>query len=87
MAVAAMVLTATPAVAQDAAADEEEAIVVTGSRIARPGLVSNSPIATIGGAELALQQPVNAEELLRNQPQFGAGDRPRKFNVATPRDP
>ncbi|MGH6950187.1 MAG: TonB-dependent receptor plug domain-containing protein, partial [Vitreimonas sp.] len=72
---AALALTATPAIAQEeAAAEGEEVIVVTGSRIARPGFTSNSPIATVGGAELALQQPVNVEELLRNQPQFGAGD-------------
>lgn len=74
-AAAAVAFTATPAAAQDdTAVEEEEAIVVTGSRIARPGFTSNSPIATIGGAELALQQPVNVEEILRNQPQFGAGD-------------
>lgn len=74
MAVAAVTLAATPAAAQDEPASEEETIVVTGSRIARPGFTSTSPIATIGGAELALQQPLNVEELLRNQPQFGAGD-------------
>ncbi|MBY0565446.1 MAG: TonB-dependent receptor [Hyphomonadaceae bacterium] len=74
-AAAAVTLAATPAVAQDdTAAVEDEEIVVTGSRIARPGFTSTSPIATIGGAELALQQPLNVEELLRNQPQFGAGD-------------
>lgn len=55
-------------------AGEEEAIVVTGTRIARPGFTSNSPIATIGAQELQLQQPVNVEELLRDQPQFSPGN-------------
>ncbi len=72
-AIAAAALTGTPAMAQDGA-DEEDAIVVTGSRIARPGFTSNSPIATIGGAELALQQPVDIEDLLRDQPQFASGN-------------
>ncbi len=73
-AAAAMVFTAAPATAQDSAGEEEDVIVVTGSRIARPGFVSNSPISTVGGAELALQQPVDVEEILRNQPQFGSGN-------------
>ena len=55
-------------------ADDDEAIVVTGSRIARPGFASNSPIATVGSEEIALQQPADIEELLRDQPQFAAGN-------------
>ena len=39
-----------PVQAQDAPADEGEAtIVVTGSRIARPNLESNSPVAVVTG--------------------------------------
>ncbi len=71
----AAVLVSTPAAAQDAgaSASEDEAIVVTGTRITRPGFTSASPISTIGEQELELQQPVNVEELLRNQPQFNSG--------------
>lgn len=70
MAAATVAAAATSAAAQEG--DDE--IVVTGTRIARPGFTSNSPIATVGGAELALQQPVDIEEVLRNQPQFGSGN-------------
>jgi len=47
---------AMPAFAQTAPAAEEaaqvEEIVVTGSRIARPDLVSSSPVATVGEKDL-----------------------------------
>lgn len=72
-AAAAAAVSATPAMAQDAAGAGEEEIVVTGSRIARPGFTSNSPIATIGAEELQLQQPTNIEEVLRDMPQFSPG--------------
>jgi iron complex outermembrane recepter protein len=75
---------AAPAFAQqDAAAEEEEVIFVTGSRIARPGFTSNSPIATVGAEEIALQQPVDVEELLRDQPQFAAGNGTNVNNGST----
>jgi|CXWL01.1.fsa_nt_gi outer membrane receptor protein involved in Fe transport len=60
------------AYAQDGA-EEEDTIVVTGSRIARPGFNSNSPITTVNAAELDLQQPVDIEEVLRGLPQFLPG--------------
>lgn len=63
---------APPAMAQ-ATGEDEDVIVVTGSRITRPGFTSASPIATVSGDELRLQQPVNIEELLRNQPSFSSG--------------
>lgn len=67
-------LTPSLAVAQEAEQiDESEAIVVTGTRITRPGFTSASPISTVSSEELRLQQPVNIEELLRNQPSFSAG--------------
>ncbi len=74
-AAAAAAFSAAPAAAQDAgaSASEDEAIVVTGTRITRPGFTSASPISTIGSEELELQDPVNVEELLRNQPQFSSG--------------
>ncbi len=83
LAAAAAALSATPAMAQDAGAEEEEAIVITGTRIARPGFTSNSPIATIGAQELTLQQPVDVEELLRDQPQFAAGNGSQVNNGAS----
>ncbi|WP_269713323.1 TonB-dependent receptor domain-containing protein [Caulobacter sp. NIBR2454] len=62
---------ATAAYAQDDTAVEE--IVVTGSRIARPDLVSSSPIATVGEKELQQQGVVNTENLLNTLPQAVPG--------------
>ncbi|MEQ1780140.1 MAG: TonB-dependent receptor [Hyphomonadaceae bacterium] len=67
-----------PASAQEtttaAAEKNEDVVVITGTRIAREGLVSSSPVMTVGQEELELKQPVNVEELLRNMPQFQAGN-------------
>lgn len=63
--------------AQEAAAPtavDEDEIVVTGSRIPRPGFTSNSPISTISEVELDLQQPVDVEQVLRTLPQFASGN-------------
>lgn len=71
LAAAAAAMSAAPAQAQD---NGDEEIVVTGTRIARPGFTSNSPIATVDAQELQLQQPVDVEQVLRNQPQFSTGN-------------
>jgi len=52
-----------------AAAPEAESIIITGSRIARPDLEGNAPVAVIGAAEIALKGAVNVEELLYDLPQ------------------
>jgi len=68
---------AMPAFAQTAPATEEaaqvEEIVVTGSRIARPDLVSSSPVATVGEKELEQSGIVNTENLLNTLPQAVPG--------------
>lgn len=65
------------AVAQDAAAEEDEArqstITVTGSRIARQDFVSNSPVATVGSEQFDLTGTVNTEGLLNTLPQTVPG--------------
>ena len=69
-------LAAMPAMAQDTAAQEPvavEEIVVTGSRIARPDLVSSSPVATVGDKELKQSGVVNTENLLNTLPQAVPG--------------
>ncbi|WP_269716551.1 TonB-dependent receptor plug domain-containing protein [Caulobacter sp. NIBR2454] len=66
-----MALSATAAYAQDDTAVEE--IVVTGSRIARPDLVSSSPVATVGEKELEQSGVVNTENLLNTLPQAVPG--------------
>ena len=59
---------------QTPTASGDEEIVVTGTRVTRPGTVSASPIATVNSEEIQLQQPSNIETVLRQMPQFVAGD-------------
>lgn len=61
---------ATPAVAQDTSA-EEEAIVVTGSRIARPNLTSPTAVTTVDAEAIELSGEDNIAEILRGVPSFG----------------
>ena len=54
-----------------AAAEEEiivEEVVVTGTRIKRPGLESSSPIVTIDTQEIDFQQEIDVERILRELP-------------------
>lgn len=53
---------------QETAPDNDEAIVVTGSLIRNPNLVSSAPVVAIGSDEIELQQSNVAEELLRELP-------------------
>lgn len=64
-----------PAAAQEAPqAQEGDVVVVTGTRITTPGVESSSPIQTIDSDELARQQPVDVEDVLRDMPQFLPGN-------------
>lgn len=49
-------------------ATEVESIVVTGSRIRQPGYEAASPITSVGAEEIALEQPVSVEELIKDLP-------------------
>jgi outer membrane receptor protein involved in Fe transport len=55
------------------AADEIEKIVVTGSRIARPGVESASPVISLDVSDLAITGSMNVAEVLATLPQFSAG--------------
>ena len=84
LACAASALAASPAFAQDEPAPVDtapietaqvdsagqggEQIVVTGSRIRNPNLEQSSPIQVVNQDEIQLQQPVSAEELIRDLP-------------------
>ena len=61
------------AFAADNAEDSSTAaeIVVTGSRIARPGLESTTPITIVSAPEIAASGYLNAADVLRNLPQVG----------------
>jgi outer membrane receptor protein involved in Fe transport len=50
-----------------------EEVVVTGTRLARPDLTSNSPIATVSSEALAELNTITLETQLRNLPQFLPG--------------
>lgn len=62
---------AAPAIAQEeqGAAEQRDTIRVTGTRIQSPGVVSNSPITSVGTEEFDFRQPVAVEELIRTLPQ------------------
>ena len=62
-----------PADAVPAAGDTEgEAITVTGTRLAQPGVMSNSPITTVNASEIRLQGATNIESVLNRLPQVTA---------------
>ncbi|WP_298198762.1 TonB-dependent receptor [Novosphingobium sp.] len=65
-------LASQPAFAQQAPADdnadEEPAIVVTGTLLKNPNLVLSSPVNVVGEQEIATRQINNAEQLLRDLP-------------------
>src|SRR5690348_3443860 len=68
-------LAVAPATAQEAQpAAEGDVVVVTGTRIAREGYISSSPIQTVDADELSRQQPVDVEDVLRDMPQFLPGN-------------
>jgi iron complex outermembrane recepter protein len=66
-----------PALAQDApatpAADDGVAIIVTGSRIARPDLESNSPINIVSSEAIKMSGAASVEDILRDIPQVVPG--------------
>ncbi len=64
---------ATPAFAQDAANSDDQ-IIVTGTRIVAPGIVSSSPITTVDSSEIELQQTIEIESLIRDLPITIPGD-------------
>lgn len=70
------------ALAQDAPQDAQEAqeagvdqnvIIVTGSRIARPDLEASSPVSVVSSEQLQLASKPGVEEFLRNLPQAVSG--------------
>jgi outer membrane receptor protein involved in Fe transport len=59
------------ALAEDESVVQE--VVVTGTRIASPGVTANSPVATISAQEIQFQQPAAVEELIKSLPAAGVG--------------
>jgi outer membrane receptor protein involved in Fe transport len=73
LAAASAALTSTPALAQDGA-EEEEAIVVTGTRLARQDFEAISPVTTVGAEQLELTATLTTESLLNELPQIIPGN-------------
>jgi len=71
-AAAAAVATLPSAYGQDSTVDDQ--IVVTGTRIRQPGVVSSSPIYSIGAEELERQQEPELEKILRLLPVTAPSD-------------
>ena len=61
---------AMPAYAADEKPTEVEAIIITGSRIARQDYVAASPIVTVGAADVQRTGAISVEKLLNQLPQF-----------------
>ena len=80
-------LTALPAYAQDAAADEEgdeaATIVVTGSRLASPNLESASPVTVVSAEEIKGTGTTRVEDLMNSLPQVFAGQGSNYSNGAS----
>lgn len=71
LAAAAAAMTATPALAQDA--EEEEAIVVTGSRIARSDATSSLPLTVVDQEAIQNAGVIGIGEILRQDPAISGG--------------
>lgn len=74
LAAAAAALTGTPAYAQDAEDDSEDAIVVTGTRLARQDFEAISPVTTVGSEQLELTATLTTDSLLNELPQIVPGN-------------
>ena len=60
-----------------------EELVVTGTRIRKPGLVSSSPLVQVEAEEVALQGTVRVEDMLRTLPQVFSNQNTGQSNGAT----
>ena len=82
-----LALISTPSFAQDAAtADTEEeakAIVVTGSRIARPEIDAAVPVTVIDSAQILQDAASNVSDIINELPQVGIGSTRTNTNFLT----
>ncbi len=62
-----------PAAGFAAGAPDGDTIIVTGSRIVRPGLAAPGPVAVISAAQIAATNTVTVEQILSTNPQFAPG--------------
>src|SRR5205823_5146217 len=65
------------------ATDELEQVIVTGSRIARPGFDAPTPTTSIGIVEIERAAPANIADFVNLLPQLSASATPRVGNANT----
>jgi len=82
VAVLSLAFTSPATFAQDAEADVEE-VVVTGSRIQDPNIVSSSQIATVTGEDIINRGITRVEDYLNDMPQISPGQSITNSNGAT----
>lgn len=67
-----------PAFAQESSPETEEVagevIIVTGSRIPRPDIESNVPVAVVGAVDVERDAAINVQDILSELPQVGIGN-------------
>jgi outer membrane receptor protein involved in Fe transport len=82
VAVLSLAFTSPATFAQDAEADVEE-VVVTGSRIQDPNIVSSSQIATVTGEDIINRGITRVEDYLNDMPQISPGQSITNSNGAS----
>ena len=92
VAMALLLTAAAPSLAQDVERPEArvspepiklEELIVTGTRIRKPGLVSSSPLVQVEAEEVALQGAVRVEDMMRTLPQVFSNQNTGQSNGAT----
>lgn len=68
---------------ETATANDDGAIVVTGSRIARPDLTSSVPITVTSSIDIQQDAALNIQDTLQQLPQFGVGTSRFNSNFST----
>jgi iron complex outermembrane receptor protein len=81
--VAVAALAATPAMAQDGPGDDVADIVITGSRIPQPNLVTTSPVTQVTGEDIDVAGVTRVEDLVNQLPQAFAAQNSTVVNGAT----
>nr|MBF0685901.1 TonB-dependent receptor plug domain-containing protein [Pseudomonas sp.] len=61
----------------------DDVIIVTGSRIARPNVEANIPVAVIGNVQLQEDAATNVQDILNEMPQVGIGTSRTNSNFLT----
>ena len=81
--VAVAAFSATPALAQDGPGDSPGDIVITGSRIPQPNLVTTSPVTQVTGEDIDVAGVTRVEDLVNQLPQAFAAQNSTVVNGAT----